>query len=554
MNVQNPYWITATQAVERHWVDALSKISQAVNAGASEREVGDLIARTSTLLAGVDRAAVAVSDLGGEGLRLVGAHGLTADYVERLMSDLPLHFRSDSDRPLGPSIRGFKSGRTVWVADINTDPAFEPWRQLAHAEGFRSLLAVPLMASGEAIGVLTCYCDDPGAIARSQSDLIESLAAHAGIVLESFSLRLRQEHSIEELSAALASLRRDHELHTTLVNLVLRGARTAEILEVAGNVLDLELHQEQGPPDEPDHGTQLNVAGEHMGWVMSDHPLSAEERRAVQSVGLVVTLELQRELSVAEAEARNRLDLLGDILSVSAQDDVAELLDRCRRHGHEFDTPHRVVVLGPDSPTTGGARRLARLAGHLAPSTRPAVLTSYRRQNAVLLVPSLPEYDDYLSRVHAAAQREFSGVSCSMVVGAECHHLIEYGAALRTAGAALELRQHSGSRGTLAHLDQLGTLQFLLQGPPEELIAFSRRMLDPLDGGSSRTSEAMTTLRTYLAQRQRAGATARALHVHPNTVTNRLERIGQLTGGSMDDADHLLNLKLALLVQDVISV
>lgn len=548
----SPYWISASQSAERRWAETLSEISHSVNAGATEREVGDMIARASTLLTGVDRAAVALADLDGQGLRLVGAHGLTTDYIDYLARERPLHFRADPElEGAGPSIRGFRSGRAVAIPDITTDPAFEPWRKLASAEGFRSILAVPLIAAGEPLGVLTCYCNDPGQLEQSQSELIESLAVHAAIVLETFQLRRSQDRSIEELTDTLDILQRDRTLHTTLMKLVLDGARPAEIVDVASDVLAVHVQLTDTPAD-ADRSVQLGTGGTAPeAWLVVPDPLSSSERLALEAVGLVVALELQRQISVFEAEMRNKLDLLGDILALDEHTDATELLDRARRHGFELDRPHRLVILAPDTPVQGGARRLAQLAHHLAPATRPQGLMSYRNNTAVLLLPVTDEYAEFASRLHIASQRELGSTTCSMVVGTQCDSLGDYGTALRTAAATLDLRQRSGSRGQLAELDQLGTLQFLLQGPPAELIAFSQGVLAPLTDGAAQASDLLETLKAYLANRQRAGATARALHVHPNTISNRLERIGRLTGGSVDDSEHLLNLKLALLVHDV---
>ncbi len=352
--------------------ETLSQISHAVNAGATEREVGDMIAKASTLLTGVDRAAVALADLDGQGLRLVGAHGLTTDYIDYLDQERPLHFKANPElESAGPSIRGFKSGRAVAIPDIAIDPAFEPWRKLASSEGFRSLLAVPLIASGESLGVLTCYCNDPGLLEQSQSELIESLAVHAAIVLESFQLRRSQERSIEELTDALDVLRRDRELHTTLMNLVLDGSSASEIIDVASDVLGMHVELTDSAAD-PARSVRLgSVANAPDSWLVAPTILEPSERLALESVSLVVALEQQRQISIFEAEARNKLDLLGDILDLHPESDTTELLDRALRHGFELQRPHRIVVLAPDTPVQGGARRLAQLAHHLAPATRP---------------------------------------------------------------------------------------------------------------------------------------------------------------------------------------
>ncbi|WP_010313910.1 helix-turn-helix domain-containing protein [Saccharopolyspora spinosa] len=482
---------------------------------------------------------------------MVGAYGLTADYIEHLNSDRPLHFRNRPDDSYGPSVRGFRSGRSVVVHDTHTDPAFAPWRGLAEAEGYRSLLAVPIVASGAPLGVLICYCDEPGQAKRARTDLIESLANHAGVVLEGYQLRRNQESAIAELQAALTTLDQNRKLHAHMIELVLRGARPEEVLAVLGKALDLEVRFETVDRAAAADALRVSVAGADIGWLVTDRPLTAHEHIALEFAGLVIALDHQRRASIYEAETRHKLDLLTDILAAAdGSVDCDELLDRCLRSGFEMAPPHRVLVIAPDRPAFGAARRLERLAARLVPEARPHALTSYRQDVAVVLVPSAPAYDRYLEQLHVAATREIGGVSFSAVLGAECHRLGDYAPAYRTALAALRLRQRSGSVSAAARLEELGTLQFLLSGPPDELIAFSRRLLDPV---REHSAELLPTLRAYLNNHQRAGATARELNVHPNTITNRMERISKVTGGSIEDTGHLLDLKLAILVADVVT-
>ena len=53
------------------------------------------------------------------------------------------------------------------------------------------------------------------------------------------------------------------------------------------------------------------------------------------------------------------------------------------------------------------------------------------------------------------------------------------------------------------------------------------------------------TLERYLAERRSVIESARALYIHPNTLRQRLGRIEELTGMSLD-ADDLLSLELAI--------
>jgi DNA-binding PucR family transcriptional regulator len=60
-----------------------------------------------------------------------------------------------------------------------------------------------------------------------------------------------------------------------------------------------------------------------------------------------------------------------------------------------------------------------------------------------------------------------------------------------------------------------------------------------------RGTRLIATLEAYLADRRSVSRAARALRIHPNTLRQRLERIEQLSGLELSDAD-LLALELAI--------
>jgi DNA-binding PucR family transcriptional regulator len=60
-----------------------------------------------------------------------------------------------------------------------------------------------------------------------------------------------------------------------------------------------------------------------------------------------------------------------------------------------------------------------------------------------------------------------------------------------------------------------------------------------------RSSSLLDTLERYLAERRSVIESARALFIHPNTLRQRLARIEELTGVSLDE-DDLLSLELAI--------
>ena len=72
--------------------------------------------------------------------------------------------------------------------------------------------------------------------------------------------------------------------------------------------------------------------------------------------------------------------------------------------------------------------------------------------------------------------------------------------------------------------------------------AFAARLLAPLDALGRLGTELAGTLRVYLEEGMRIEETARALHVHPNTLRHRLRRFEEATGASLRDPRVLVEL------------
>ena len=72
--------------------------------------------------------------------------------------------------------------------------------------------------------------------------------------------------------------------------------------------------------------------------------------------------------------------------------------------------------------------------------------------------------------------------------------------------------------------------------------AFAARYLDPLAGLGRLGTELEETLRTWFDCRMSTDETARALHMHPNTLRHRLRRFEEATGADLDRAADLLPL------------
>ena len=102
-----------------------------------------------------------------------------------------------------------------------------------------------------------------------------------------------------------------------------------------------------------------------------------------------------------------------------------------------------------------------------------------------------------------------------------------------------------GREGAAASACDLGFLGIVLGGG--DATGFIRATLGPLiDYDRRRGTELVRTVETYFACGTNLNATKQALHVHVNTVVQRLDRVAALLGKNWNEPDNALEVQLAL--------
>jgi sugar diacid utilization regulator len=281
---------------------------------------------------------------------------------------------------------------------------------------------------------------------------------------------------------------------------------------------------------------------EHLGTlVLHDvtEPLDTAARRTLERGALVTALVLLFGRSVAEAEDRVRGELLSDLLERRDPDEV-RLRERARRQGADLAGDTAVAVALVEGVERHRAAQVAaRLAGELRG------LAGEHDGRVVLVAPA----DDPLAvarqlhdRVDAAGGRSTVGVARG--TGGPVGVADAYPEARRCLDTLLTL----GRSGEVSDPAGLGLARLLLgQNGPEELAAFIESAVGPVLAYDERRGTGLVaTLEAWFAAGARPAETAKRLHVHPNTVAQRLDRIGTLLGDDWRDPGRALDVQLAL--------
>jgi DNA-binding PucR family transcriptional regulator len=116
----------------------------------------------------------------------------------------------------------------------------------------------------------------------------------------------------------------------------------------------------------------------------------------------------------------------------------------------------------------------------------------------------------------------------------------------RTAADALVALGREGHGAALADLGFVGLIA-ADSVVPADVDAYLARVLGPLlDYDAERGTEVVATLAAYFACGASPRRAALQLHVHANTVAQRLDRIGVLLGPDWSAPERALELQLAL--------
>ncbi|MFJ2747858.1 helix-turn-helix domain-containing protein [Streptomyces sp. NPDC087297] len=492
-----------------------------------------------------------------------------------------------------------ETARPYSTGDYRDDQRFRHTTKIDTAvteEGLRAILGVPLRLGTRVIGVLYAADRTARTFTPDEVALLSSLADHAAIAIDGARLLDETRTALVDLNEASRTIeahseamRRAEDAHDRLTDLVLRGGDVTDVATAIGTVLqggtlvhDAEgaelarVGTDAGPPSveavaaSRAGGRAVSVHGTWVCAVLAGHELLGSialtgradlddaDRRLFERASLVTALLLLLRRSVAETEDRVRGELLGDLLTRAA--DPAGLSARALRLGVNLGRPHAVFVLHAGAVPRP---RLLAAAARLAQARKG--LAGLHHEDVVLVCPA--EAPD---AVRGPGTGSGAGTGTGPAAASLAGELGQVLAGPVTVGAAgpvtgpaefadayAEARRCRtalrtlGREGTGAALSDLGFLGVLL-GDQTDLGGYVHQTLGPvLAYDAKRGTDLIRTLRAYFDTGTSQSRAAEALHVHVNTVVQRLERIGSLLGRDWQRPERALELQLALRIHRV---
>ena len=109
------------------------------------------------------------------------------------------------DAGTGPVLTALVHSSTVVVEDVAADDRWPGFSASAERLGVRGVMAHRVLVSGETLGALVLYADEPDTFGRLDPDACTIFAAYAGVALGCSEIVKRDGRQLEELQRALAS-------------------------------------------------------------------------------------------------------------------------------------------------------------------------------------------------------------------------------------------------------------------------------------------------------------------------------------------------------------
>lgn len=568
--------IGATRETHRRRGAAQSALLDTARELASESSpsiVLEAIVRRARILLGTDLAYLTLYDPeAGDTFMRVTDGSVSADFQSLRLS-------------LGDGLGGLVASthKPYWTADYSCDQRFSHTSTIDHGVGDEGIIAIcgtPLIVESTFVGVLFAANRTPRPFSRTEIGLLGNLAALAAVAIVQTRALADAENALSALSAAHETVRqqavgveRAAAAHDRFASVVLEGGGAGDVTQalvdllggwavlfdnsgerrsIAGpapaaqgedDLLDLPVvhraRHEVGRlvEDEGIHAIGVIAAREQLGTLVVGAPGALEDadQRTVERAAVVTALVLlfERQADDARQSARNRV--MTDLLTArGSQDDRTGYV---RSAGIDPREPYCLLVVRGGDPTQQRA-----LALTVSTVLGEGTLVGTHDDTIVALVAG--KDPDVLART--LAERVTRGPR--ITVGA-CGPVRDvgdlpgaYDDGSRTVRALIAL----GRTGTGAAATELG-FAGLIVGSDPDVHDYVRSVLGPvLDYDAERGSDLVGTLAAYFAAGSSPRHAAGELHVHVNTVSQRLSRIAILLGDDWQQPDRALEVQLAL--------
>ena len=266
----------------------LQRTGQTITSSLDYRKVLDAIVHRAAAIVDADKAAIFELDEETGRLSIVAGHQLSEPYRGLTLA-------------IGEGVMGtvFETRRPIIVANALEDSRLAVSKELIHREGYRSMLCVPLIVRGKALGGISVYTNEFHEFPPDAVRLVQAFADQAAIAMENSRLYQETRDGFERNSLLL------RELHHRVKN----------NLQTVASLLSLQARH----TNSTEAAELLNLSAGRIAGMVAVHDLLSGRKLNVTTIVEIVQAIMDMVRSDMVAAGKNvSLEVEGDRVEIDA--------------------------------------------------------------------------------------------------------------------------------------------------------------------------------------------------------------------------------------------
>ena len=171
-------------------IEALSKISGAITSDLYIEDILRLIVMVTAKIMNSKVCSLMLLDEKKQEISIRATQSMSEEYNQKP----PLK--------VGEGIVGkvIRQKKPIAIIDVTKEKEYK-YRDIAIKEGLKSLLCVPMIVKGKAIGAINCYTQEPHNFTSTEINILTSVANQAAVAIENTELLVKTKVIQEELES-----------------------------------------------------------------------------------------------------------------------------------------------------------------------------------------------------------------------------------------------------------------------------------------------------------------------------------------------------------------
>lgn len=289
--------------------------------------------------------------------------------------------------------------------------------------------------------------------------------------------------------------------------------------------------------------------GQILGFLLievSEQELESIHKLIIEQASSVIALEMIRKQTIVDAFYKKTHDLFHDFLMCK---DPGQLIKKGEELGLESNTYYAVVLLQLSSSMDRQVmdRQVHLIIGEIKKHFQEHAPIVFGFGHKITILCQFKRMGNEVLQLVKQLQANWEKLKSNTLkigIGSLYLGLDHIAKSYNEADKALSFlitRQRWG----IMHYQEIGVNRLFIHQTQEELLSFVNEVFQPLRNEKTKHQLLEETLLVYIEQNGSVGETAKQLHIHVNTLYQRLRKIEEKLTISFQNAEDVLKLQLA---------